>query len=182
MQALDTYQGVASGSWDMLANIAKLRHLITSYIDAPAIRNPGKVFANLVSLKVWVDTPLDTFSVIGPYLTSLELLSFSPPEDSAEEIRVYHLTKISSQNLKYIEYFKQDFHPETEVAQLEPIFKHHLSLLAVHVDHRLDGHPLSVYQFRRDALSPVKVSIRAPCIFETWWEPVEDFLGNASVP
>ncbi|KAJ8520810.1 hypothetical protein ONZ45_g2446 [Pleurotus djamor] len=130
MQALDTFQGVASVSWDMLANIAKLRHLITSYIDAPAIRNPGKVFANLVSLKVWVDTPLDTFSVIGPYLISLEFLSFSPPEDSAEEIRVYHLTKISSQNLKYIEYFKQDFHPETEVAQLEPIFKHHLNLLA----------------------------------------------------
>ncbi|KAJ8483037.1 hypothetical protein ONZ45_g14740 [Pleurotus djamor] len=178
MEALDIFEGTFAHRWDELP---PLRHLITAYFDPSLIRNPGRVFANVVSLKASTYNPPETIALIGPHLTLLQFLHLSSSGDASEEICVHDFTKISSDRLTYIHYFKNVFESKKEVAELDPVFARHPSLLAVDIDHQKAVYQPSYpsgYRFYRNTKSPIKYSIRETDMFECWWELVQESLES----
>ncbi|KAJ8516975.1 hypothetical protein ONZ45_g5784 [Pleurotus djamor] len=184
MDTLHTFQILNARGLDAIFHIAPIQHLSVINIAARSFLTPATALTNLVTLQVHIVYSSQVLSSLLPHLKSLQLLELMFTLGGNGKIQVQDLLNIDSKALSYIRIGTLDTNiPDLPKAfmQLDELYKHYTSLLAVDVTYRRstysDETSMSTFRYLDNAEAPVQIDIRPAAKFEQWWEPLLDDLS-----
>ncbi|KAJ8506971.1 hypothetical protein ONZ45_g10612 [Pleurotus djamor] len=184
LERLSTLKAVYPHSWDTIVQIAPIKHLSVYLFHFSWIRDPHRVFTNLVSLKIRMLYEINVIDVIGPYLNSLRLLHLSPMEDMVTPIGVENLMKISSPFMTYIHFDRYTLFGTNTAYKLEdvqPLYDKYPSLVAIDIAYEAEQHrsnpTITRYLREGNEITCKLAIIHPPWTFDIWWESLEAQLN-----